>query len=91
MAAAIQITPMERGAKWSALTGDLTGEGPSDKTLHIRLNGGSFSDIPGFNGITLDIAELRAESFGAFVKSDWIPQMGSYPCRIGQGYIEVTF
>lgn len=91
MAAAIQITPMERGAKWSALTGDLTGEGPSDKTLRIRLNGGSFSDIPGFNGITLDIAELRAESFGALNQATWIPSEGTYPCRIDQGYIEVTF
>lgn len=91
MPAEIQITPMEKGAKWSALTGDLTGEGPLDKTLRIRLNGGRFSDIPGFNKTTLDIAELRSESFGAFAKSEWIPQAESFPCRAGPGYLEVKF
>jgi hypothetical protein len=76
-------TEMERGQpKWRARTSGLEGEGPVDKTLIIEFTG-NLNKLPGFNGRSLNMAELRQDC--VLVRQDWIPAEGIFPCSVRVG------
>lgn len=89
MPAEILGTEVERGpARWRAQTSGFDAEGPDDKTLVISFNGNR-AKIPGFDGRSLNIAELREAC--TWARLDWIPATGIFRCSVGLRSITIAF
>lgn len=89
MPAVILGTEVERGpARWRAQTSGFDAEGPADRTLVIQFNGNR-TKIPGFDGRSLNIAELREVC--TWARQDWIPAEGIFQCSVGPTSITVKF
>lgn len=89
MAAIIVGTEAERGpTRWRVQTSGFNQEGPLDKTLVIKFNS-ILTNLPGFDGRLLNIAELREACIWA--RQDWIPAEGNFQCSVSHGSITVIF
>ncbi len=83
MSAVILGTQMDSGhIKWRPETSNVKGYGPDDKTLVVKFTGDPAA-LPGFDGTTLNIAQLR-EACG-LAQQDWIPNEGVFQCTVEIG------